>query len=821
MADSSGMRAGLKGNVEEALRLFASEAEWGGLNLAETEFVLEETLKCYGSTFDGEMIRSLFAFYRRYLGMADVARRQRLLSRMTEFISSGHQPRHVALLCFISADTDGQITSGAALDLAMVTPPDKGDPLTGPKLVAFHGCGGVRAKLGKPGSDDEGDVAAGLLLLGDMRLLPLLEEIWARLTPEGRRRMVQRRSNLVSAVMIEFLLRRLEADKEEEYFGELGAALHNLPAIAAQQPINAVLDIRRNFGLPPGKEPMELLSHEDIPTAFARFRPRLQALIDRESGPIKVLNATISVWAEAAGWSQESEAEDEEEVEEDDGLDDEDDIETFPNVSSEELRDEFLKISSELDPPSEVMAYCNPYDVRDVTPDELAQEFAPQSFFPLLVTGIFNPFGPTVCVYGVQKSGPFSWSIVNFQLNPFSCTKGMIALLDEEKVSFDPGEFDIEESRKRVSFVSRGRTTPSLDVAHEVITKVVLAESKLLTSFTLCVASARVSKAKSLERMTLVYQSLPKARQDLDDLRDKKKRNDPWARADMEEIMKRVANPGPDPLPLSADEAKELARLVSSLEQQRIEMTNLQAAWEGATDFSPLTPVMTREQLLKALVLLAPDMPNLLNHKGPFYPDDLTADVPGGMTKNTSGTTTAAPTAGLAPAKAVERVKDMDSPAGEERTMSPAEKIAAAMATPPEKKDETTVPKFDGLLGCLGPFTGLELMLGFWAIVWALICTEWVLALALACFFFLQFLKVMLITSRIAWSRWFAVFNYGWVLAYLVYRIDRHNTYAQPMTGAGLLLVQIMTITAGVMGFIYLSYFRFAKTMREAPEVKN
>ena len=57
MGDSSGMRAGLKGNVEEALRLFASEAEWAGLNLAETEFVLEETLKCYGSTFDGEMIR--------------------------------------------------------------------------------------------------------------------------------------------------------------------------------------------------------------------------------------------------------------------------------------------------------------------------------------------------------------------------------------------------------------------------------------------------------------------------------------------------------------------------------------------------------------------------------------------------------------------------------------------------------------------------------------------------------------------------------------------------------------------------------------------
>ena len=784
------MRAGLKGNVEEALRLFASEPEWAGLNLAETEFVLEETLKCYGATFDGEMIRELFKFYRRYLGMASVSRRQQLLTRITTFISEGHQHRSIALLCFISADTDGQITSGAALDLAMVTPPDKGDPLTGPKFVAFHGCGGVRAKLGKPGSDDEGDVAAGLLLLGDMRLLPLLEEIWARLTPEGRRRMVRRRSNLVSALMIEFLLRRLEADKEEEYFGELGAALHNLPAIAAKQPINAVLDIRRNFGLPSGKEPMELLSHEDIPTAFARFRPRLQALIDRESGPIKVLNATISVWAEAAGWSPPAETDDEDEGEEDDDLDDEDDVETFPNVSSEELREEFLKISSELDPPPEVMAYCNPYDVRDVTPDELAQEFAPQSFFPLLVTGIFNPFGPTVCVYGVQKSGPFSWSIVNFQLNPFSCTKGMIALLDEEKVSFDPGEFDIEESRKRVSVVSRGRTTPSLDVAHEVITKVVLAESKLLTSFTLCVASARVSKAKSLERMTLVYQALPKARQDLDDLRDKKKRNDPWARADMEEVMKRVANPGPDPLPLSADEAKELARLVLSHEQQRIEMTNLQAAWEGATDFSPLTPVMTREQLLKALVLLAPDMPNLLNHKGPFYPDDLTQDVPGGKPQKSSVTAPVA-TAGKQPV--AEEQKTVESTKG------------------------SGMPKYRGVLYLIYMLGPIEALLSLVTALWALFCAEWMLLGAIVVFTALNFLRLGGVSMRDAWTRWFAVGLYGLMLGYVGYRIHLHNLSGLP-SGATFQLLDVLDIWFGPMSFLNLICFDYAKQMREAPD---
>jgi hypothetical protein len=161
MSAPRGIRPTLKGNVDEALRLFAMEAEWGGLNVDETEFVLEEALKCYGSIADGSQIRTLFAFYRRYLGMADVARRQALLTRITEFVSDGRQNRYLALLCFLNADTDGQIISGAALDISMVMPRENGDPLTGPKHVALHGCGGLRAKMGGSASDDEGHAAAG------------------------------------------------------------------------------------------------------------------------------------------------------------------------------------------------------------------------------------------------------------------------------------------------------------------------------------------------------------------------------------------------------------------------------------------------------------------------------------------------------------------------------------------------------------------------------------------------------------------------------------------------------------------------------------
>jgi hypothetical protein len=803
MADSSGLRAGLKGNADEALRLFAMEAEWDGLNLAETEFVLEETLKCYGSTFDGAMILELFKFYRRYLGMADVGRRQQLLTRMTEFLSNGQQHRSIALLCFISADTDGQITSGAALDLAMVMPADKGDPLTGPKFAAFHGCGGVRAKLGKPGSDDEGDVAAGLLLLGDMRLLPLLEEIWERLTPEGRRRMVQRRSNLVSALMVEFLLRRLEADKDEEYFGELGAALHNLPAIAANQPINAVLDLRRNFGLPPGKEPMELIGHEDIPTAFARFRPRLQALIDRESGPIKVLNATISVWAEAAGWSPpagtenvevtevELDPEEEEELdyEVDEGDEDaeDDDIEVTTRVLAQDLHDEFDLFVNEDELPPEICYYENPYVVRDLTAKDVKSALSPQKFLPLLVTGIFNPFGPTVCVYGVQRTRHDDCMLLRFQLNPFSCTMGPVALMDLEKTFFATGDFDEKESARKKILVAHGRTTPSLDVTHDILTRIALGKSRLQASFSLCVSSARISKQKSLERIAIVYQAAPKARQELEDLRDKKKRNDPWARADMAEAMRRIDTPQPAPAPLTKAEASELAGIVLNPDQQRIEMANLLAAWEGATDFSPLSPVMTKNQFLEAIVMLTTDMPNLVNHSGPFHADDLTRDVPGGSPQKSAAT--------------------------------PPEATAAKQPAAEVKKAEETAgtPKYKGVLWFIYAFAMVEVLLCLVALLWALFCAEWWLLLVLLLFAALNFLRIGGMSARDAWTRWFAIGLYGLMLWYVGYRIHQHNLSGLP-SGAAFLLLDVLVFWFGPMCFLNLICFDYAKQMRDAPD---
>ena len=706
MADSSHLRPNLKGNVEEALRLFSSEGEWSGLNLAETEFVLEETLKCYGSTFDGDMIFSLFKFYRRYLGMSDVDRRQRLLTRMTEFIIDGHRERYVALLCFLSADTSDQIISGAALDLAMIVPYEPSDPLAGPKYVAEHRCGGIRQKLKTEVSDEEGDAAAGLLLLGDMRLLPLLNEIWERLTPEGRRRMIRRTNNLASMLSVEFLLCRLEVDTDEEYFGELAAALNKLPEIASRQPINAILDIRRNFGLPQGKEPMELLGHVSIAETFSRIRPRLDGLIACESEP-KILPTVFAVWAKAAG----SDAVPFEEVE-DDEIEQEDE---YRDIISDELHTEFesmKKIEGFNTSYEDFYFMDNPYETKEIDADKVFKEFSSKPVYGLLVTGIFNPFGPTINVYLVQRDDLLDgFNVLLFRLNPFSCTKASIGPLDGETVKLKPGELDEEESERRRTFVMKGRSAEALDGVHDYITQFVLARSKLQSTFTFCHSTNAVSPQKTLERLTAVYRAATNGRSDLNDLRDKKKRNDPWSRANMEEAMKRMHQPRKVQAPLTNSEAKELAEIVLNPAQQSIEITNLMQAWDGAITFNPgLDAVLTRDQLFEALVYLIPDMPNL------FKP------------------------------------------------------IPAMQDTEPEKN-----PEYDGAVNFFYVFSLLEIPVTLVTMIWAACISEWWLLLTLTVFCVTHFIKFNMMRRRNSMARWLAVLTYSslfWFLGELL--IDRN-----------------------------------------------
>ena len=522
---------------------------------------------------------------------------------------------------------------------------------------------------------------------------------------------------------------------------------------------------------------MELLGRETLAEAFARIRPRLQALIDRESEP-KVLPNVLTTWAVAAGEAAPAEATEEvaeEEVaEEEEDIDDEDE---YPDTFSEELHAEFEEMSDGddfVDISEDIYFWKNPYKTKDLTAEEVKREFTATPVFPLLVTGIFNPFGPTLNVYLVQRDEMDEWTFTVLRLNPFSCTKADLGKLDPGRVSLEPGELDEAGCVERKSFAMKGRSAEALDGAHDYILRIVLGRSKLQGSFTLCHSTTAIDPDKTRKRVAAAYRGAKNGRDDLNDLRDKQKRTDPWARADMEEAIRRMREPKAEPVPLTRAESAELAGLVLEPAQQRIEMLNLLQAWEGSIEHSGLTPVLTREQLLNCLVFLTPDMPNLINLRGAFH--------------------------GQADAK------------------QPPKAAATTQATPEKKAEETSkgrpTPQYKGLLRFIYGFAMVEVLLCLVVLLWALFCAEWWLLLSLFAFAVLNFLRIGGLGSRDAWTRWFAVGLYGLMLWYVGYRIHQHN-FVAPISSAAFLLLDVLVFWFGPMCFLNLICFDYAKQMRE------
>jgi hypothetical protein len=200
-------------------------------------------------------------------------------------------------------------------------------------------------------------------------------------------------------------------------------------------------------------------------------------------------------------------------------------------------------------------------------------------------------------------------------------------------------------------------------------------------------------------------------------------------------------------------------------------------AWEGAIENAGVTPVLTRDQLLQSLLYLTPDMPNLVNLRGDFHQV--------GKTKSTPATA--------------------DVPADS------AQKVDEAA-----KKGDSN-PQYKGVLRLIYALGPAEALLSLGALVWALCCTEWWLLLSLFGFSVLNFLRVGGMGMRDAGSRWFGVGLYLLMLWYVGYRINQHS-FVSPLSGPAILLLYVLVFWFGVMCFLNLICFDYAKQMREAPD---
>jgi hypothetical protein len=262
------------------------EDVWAELDDEELKQVLYVKFIEYGATQDSSRIAGLFALYRHAMQRLSVAERREMLTELSGMIEQHQGLGHMGLMMFLAADTDPGIRSSAALSLAVLFDPGDEDDLAGPRFVIRTL---VNHDAGAPG---QGAALGGVLLLGDRRIMPLLEDVWDELSEEAQLEMTAAKSGIVSEGIVEFWLGRLESGCSEAVFGSAVAAIAKMPLIS-QAPF--VMNIQRQLPAYAGGEPIQLLRQTGFANYLEEIRPRLAALEAEESEP-KLIPKIFEIW---------------------------------------------------------------------------------------------------------------------------------------------------------------------------------------------------------------------------------------------------------------------------------------------------------------------------------------------------------------------------------------------------------------------------------------------------------------------------------------------------------------------------------------------
>jgi prepilin signal peptidase PulO-like enzyme (type II secretory pathway) len=217
-----------------------------------------------------------------------VDRRRDLTLKVAGSVELG-QTGPMALFPFIMEDPASGVVSTATLEYAQLVPLERGDLLTGPREVLRH------AQL-VPEQERRGAMLAGLLMLGDRRVVDLLRESWRRLSPEGRRPLTDATSSCAYAAVVDFYLEWLEGRPDE---GDVGSIAGALARIALNSTPSLVLDVERDLPttavVGEGRPPVRILTRWTIPEYGRTMAPRLRALVAREQEP-RVLPLVLEAW---------------------------------------------------------------------------------------------------------------------------------------------------------------------------------------------------------------------------------------------------------------------------------------------------------------------------------------------------------------------------------------------------------------------------------------------------------------------------------------------------------------------------------------------
>ena len=249
----------------------------------------------YGAANDPEEVTQLVPLYNAVVERTAVEERIELLQQVTSAVEQQAVSGN-ALMPFLIVDPAHQIVSTAALNLAVLTPGD--DPLTGPREVLRIAVDHVDDTR----QNTRTSILAGLMLLGDRRVLEMLGPCWELVDAEHRHDLARATSGYIYAAVVDYYLDWLDAclkAGDGSLFGNVAAQLARMPMKEAGA--RKVFEMERIMPtwLAPDGVPIRYKQTWGI-NEFARLiEPRFRDLLARETEP-KVLPMVMQMWGLSA-----------------------------------------------------------------------------------------------------------------------------------------------------------------------------------------------------------------------------------------------------------------------------------------------------------------------------------------------------------------------------------------------------------------------------------------------------------------------------------------------------------------------------------------
>jgi hypothetical protein len=237
-------------SLDDLDALFADRSAWSGLEPDLLRHLLFYQCLSYGVNPDDDEIPRLMGLARVAAQRLPPAVRCQVVGQIARAVERLHREHNIregagctnGLLPFLVEDPDPSVVSAAACEMAILLPLEDDDPLSGPKYV--------ESLVDQLTHDDaRAGIIAGLLLLGDGRVEPLVEGAWRRLGDEGLQTLALliRGCRRLHVGTVRFLLAWLEDGAANPQAPAFGAAAATMAWAGAHAAEHGIVEVVRAF----------------------------------------------------------------------------------------------------------------------------------------------------------------------------------------------------------------------------------------------------------------------------------------------------------------------------------------------------------------------------------------------------------------------------------------------------------------------------------------------------------------------------------------------------------------------------------------------